>query len=321
MPKIKCLQCNREYIKKKNSKEICGICVSKNKKLKEQLINIQTERYKRTCPTCSSKIVYKNEKRYLKALESNCKCKTCTAIKQFKDLDKQIKLGLKENGFKGKTHSEEVKSVLKKKSTGRKHSEETKLKISYANSGENSIFYGKSLYEIQCKKYGVKIAKKKRDDRIKKLSIKNTGSGNPMYGKPSPQGSGNGWSGWYKDIYFRSFLELSFLVNWVNRFKLDIESAEKKKYRIQYNFNGAERNYFADWIVNGKYLVEIKPKRLWNTPQNKAKFEAAREYCKENILIFKIIEPIKLSKDEIRYLYETNQVMFNKKYNEKFKNY
>jgi hypothetical protein len=36
-----------------------------------------------------------------------------------------------------------------------------------------------------------------------------------MYGKPSPQGSGNGWSGWYKGKYFRSIMELSFIVEYL----------------------------------------------------------------------------------------------------------
>ena len=34
-----------------------------------------------------------------------------------------------------------------------------------------------------------------------------------MYGRFSPRGSGNGWSGWYKEWYFRSLLELSYMIN------------------------------------------------------------------------------------------------------------
>ena len=34
-----------------------------------------------------------------------------------------------------------------------------------------------------------------------------------MFGRPTPQGSGNGWKGWYKGWFFRSLKELSYVVN------------------------------------------------------------------------------------------------------------
>ncbi len=49
------------------------------------------------------------------------------------------------------------------------------------------------------------------------------GEGNNMYGRPSPQGSGNGWSGWYKERYFRSLRELMFLI-YAERFGLNLIS-------------------------------------------------------------------------------------------------
>jgi len=51
-----------------------------------------------------------------------------------------------------------------------------------------------------------------------------------MYGKPAPIGSGNGWSGWYKGWYFRSLLELSFMINVIERFKMSWQNAETKKH-------------------------------------------------------------------------------------------
>lgn len=54
-----------------------------------------------------------------------------------------------------------------------------------------------------------------------------------MYGKPPPKRTGNGISGWWKNkIYFRSLLELAFLIN-AEKTNLAIESAERKEYRFK----------------------------------------------------------------------------------------
>ena len=58
---------------------------------------------------------------------------------------------------------------------------------------------GKTLEEI----YGLEKSIKIRN----KISLASSGENNHMFGKPSPQGSGNGWSGWYKSWFFkRTFL-------------------------------------------------------------------------------------------------------------------
>ena len=45
------------------------------------------------------------------------------------------------------------------------------------------------------------------------LSKASSGENNPMFGRPSPNKSGAGIGGWYKEkIYFRSILELSFII-------------------------------------------------------------------------------------------------------------
>lgn len=45
-----------------------------------------------------------------------------------------------------------------------------------------------------------------------------------------------------------------------------------------------------DFIVNDEFLVEVKPKKLMNTPLNKLKFKAGEKYSKENNLKFKVID-------------------------------
>jgi len=55
-------------------------------------------------------------------------------------------------------------------------------------------------YDIWVKKYGVKIANEKLVSFKHKVSKINSGSGNPMFGKPSPKGSGGGYGVPTKEI-------------------------------------------------------------------------------------------------------------------------
>jgi len=147
-----------------------------------------------------------------------------------------------------------------------------------------------------------------------KLSIINSGDGNPMFGKPSPIGSGNGWSGWYKGWYFRSLLELSYMIFVIERFNLKWDNGEKKKYKIEYDINAVKRNYFPDFFIENKYLVECKPRSLWNSEVNKLKFESATKYCSDRNLVFKIINCRTIKRTELIQLYKSGRIRFIEKY-------
>lgn len=118
-------------------------------------------------------------------------------------------------------------------------------------------------------KFGIQIAEEIC------LSKSNKGHNNGMYGKVSPEGSGNGWSGWYKDIHFRSILELSYLL-YLDENNIEYKSAETKEYEVQYRYNNSDRTYKPDFIVNDE-IIEIKPKNLINSEINKLKFDSARK--------------------------------------------
>lgn len=154
------------------------------------------------------------------------------------------------------------------------------------------------------------------------LSKKYSGKKNPMYGKPTPKKSGNGICGWYKNWYFRSILELSFMINYIERKNINWCSAENKKYRIEYKkYDNSDRTYFADFILEEKLLVEIKPKRLINTPLVQLKTKAAHIFCKNKGLQYKIFTEDnfeKLSKKEIYDLYKNNKIKLLKKTHEEY---
>jgi len=175
---------------------------------------------------------------------------------------------------------------------------------------------GKSFEET----YGKKKAKEIKN----KLSIANTGENNPMYGKPSPKGSGNGFSGWYKNFYFRSLLEFYFLFYLLEN-NIQFKTAERKEYRIKYTLNDINRTYIADfYLIESEELIEIKPLKLTKTLENLEKFKAAKKKygIKFKVLTEKNINKIeyslilKLIKDKELKFTETSYIKF-KKYVEK----
>ena len=174
------------------------------------------------------------------------------------------------------------------------------------------------LLELWTKKYGEDEAYRMLTETRKKQSANSSGKNNGMYGKPSPQGSGNGWSGWYKNWYFRSLLELSYVVLVLERFNIVWSGAETIKIKYV-DFNNVERNYFPDFLLNNKYVIEIKPKRLFNSIQVIYKKNAAIKYCNDNNLIYKIISPQILKISEIRKKYLCGDIIFIDKYDKKFK--
>lgn len=272
------------------------------------------EKMHRQCPLCKTNIEYKSPISYKKSLKENKPCRCCAAKERANRPEEKIRLQAisklnvgEKNHFFGKRHTLETKNKIK-----------TKLKG--VNLGSNGGMYGKSFYDIWVDKYGVEEANKRLSDFKNKQTINQSGVKNPMYGKPSPIGSGNGWSGWYNGWYFRSLRELTFMVNVIERFGFEWETGESNKWKIKYvDYNGSERNYFPDFILNNKYMIECKPKRLWNSYGVSRKKEVAIEFCGNNGLKYKLVDYGTLSVEKIKNMYETGIIKFIKKYEQKYK--
>ena len=191
--------------------------------------------------------------------------------------------------------------------------------VSSGKFKKGQISNTKSIYNCWLDRYGKDIADKKWKSFLEKQSFNNRGIKNSMYSKPSPVGSGNGWSGWYKGWYFRSILELSYMVNIIEKFNLKWENAESKKLTIPYTIDNINRTYRADFLINNKYLIDCKPKKLHNSYQNTFKKEAAIKFCNERGYIFKFSQIPKLSTEKIINLYKNKEIKFLERYENKFK--
>jgi hypothetical protein len=256
------------------------------------------EEYTRKCPECNEIITHKTKYSRNQCDHNKRPCRSCSSKIRYKNygstidiINAEVKSGERKNGFQNHVHSIESKNLISQSHLNNSDSYKTpefRDKMRIISSGENNSMYGKTVFDIWVEKYGIEEANKRDSNRRKKWSSKSKGKNNPMYGKEPPQKSGNGISGWYNSFFFRSLHELKFILI-CERFKLKIISAEK--IRIKYlSYTGNERTYSPDFIVDNKYLIEVKPKKLHNTPLNLLKFASVIEYCKENELKFKVLD-------------------------------
>jgi len=273
--------------------------------------------YIRKCPKCGKNVISKGKyarNNFLKAIRKKTVCYSCSMKLRSK------KYTGKNNPFYGKRHSKKVIEKLKVPSAHCKTKWFRELRRKQT-TGKNNPMYGKNWYDFWVKKYGVKEAKVKLKKHKERKSIASSGKNNSMYGRPSPEGSGNGWSGWYKGWFFRSIKELSYMINIIEKNHLIWESAETKELSIKYiDYKGDERTYRADFLINNNVLVEIKPRKLENSISVLCKKKAAINFCKKKKLKYKIVfDPKLLSTEEMKKLYFTNQIKFLPRYEEMFK--
>jgi transposase len=174
---------------------------------------------------------------------------------------------------------------------------------------------GNSAYKVWVKKYGIEKANEMKLELKARQSLMFSGDKNPMFGKPSPNGSGVGYKGWYKGFYFRSLRELSYVIN-LDKNHTEWISCENKNFVIEYNFLNGKRTYRPDFFVKN-CVIEIKPTRLHKTPLIAAKTDAAIKFCKEKGYKFAIIDfPInaKAISEQLSY----GNIKFARDYEQKF---
>lgn len=161
------------------------------------------------------------------------------------------------------------------------------------NKGNKNGRYGKSIKQISINKYGLDIGFQKYKQWSQKLSEHGFQSGelNPSFGKSPPLNSGISYKGWYKEIFFRSTLELCFLL------KYEIENgylptiADDKKYRISYiDGYGKLRTYVPDFIdLSSKIIFELKCEIFVLNEINILKANAAKQKFEKEGFGYKII--------------------------------
>lgn len=124
-------------------------------------------------------------------------------------------------------------------------------------------------------------------------------------------------SGWYNGLYFRSSLELSFLVN--NSHK-SFSSCEIKKYAVTYLAKDKIKKYYPDY-TDGELIYEIKPTSLLNFAFNQDKITAAKEKFGDSYKVITEQESNYISKEVIKQLIENGSVILVKNSEKTFEKY
>jgi len=271
-------------------------------------------KYSIICDKCSSKFerLYVNRINSVKKCNGADMCRTCSLEYQYLTGNRKSHFSDMNSKNKGKPF-EDLYGVEK--------SNKLKQQLSIKNSGENNPNYGGKhnhgfVDNPICGPIQEYYGKEKADSLRAVRSANATGNKNPMYGKPSPTGSGNGWSGWYKHYFFRSILELSYLV-YLDSSDIYFETAEAKEYRISYIKNNTDRTYHPDFVIGDK-IIEVKPKKLINTIDNQLKFAAAKLRYGDKFIIITEDDIPKLSDDEVYKLYDNNLIQWTDRYKIKF---
>lgn len=271
--------------------------------------------FTRNCPSCNCVLTYTTSSAKNLANRVNASCRACAAKKRGQIYKEKFKGS--GNPFYGKKHTEETKYKLKQADKSYTKTEEFRNKISKISKEKGCG--GRQYYNTWIKLFGIEGAKEREQIRKEKLSKAMSGKNNPMFGKSSPEGSGNGWKGWYKGWFFRSLLELSYMINVIEKDNLKWMKAEADILTIPYTYNGKERTYRADFLINDTVLVEIKPQKLIDGSELvKTKAKAAIDFCKAKGLEYRLISCDKLSTDKLLELYENNSIIFTDRYELKF---
>lgn len=161
------------------------------------------------------------------------------------------------------------------------------------NKGIKNGRYGKSIKQTLIDKYGPDIGLQKYKQWSQKLSEHGFQAGelNPSFGKSPPHNSGKSYKGWYKGIFFRSTLELSFIL------KYEIENsylpivADDKTYRLSYTDGyGKLRTYVPDFVdLSSKIIFELKSAAFVLNEINILKAAAAQKQFEKEGFYYKII--------------------------------
>lgn len=309
----------------------------------------------RKCPICNIDVSYKTKKNFLSAEKRNSKCKSCAAkenynaIKLFKlkcynctDKDVFFKT---ESGMNHAINNNKVlcKSCKMKLSNSiptnfMRKCPDCKKELYYKNKKclidannknkkclqcrskkENNPMFGKNLFDMWIDKYGIEEAVRRKENHAKRSAC--NGEKNGMFGKVPSRGVGRGWGGYYKNHYFRSLMELHYLIFLVEN-NIRFESAENVIFKVEYMYKDKIHNYFPDfYLIDTNEIIEIKPKCFTSNDINKVKYEyAIKKYGNQ----YKIIteEDIKFCNvDKLYYMTINNEIVFDTNCNDKFVKY
>lgn len=153
------------------------------------------------------------------------------------------------------------------------------------NIGPENGRYGKTFRETLTNKYGKNIADQKMLDISNHMKSKSRfGKNNHQYGKSPHKYTGIGYSGQYKTLFFRSCLELMFIMDYEIKNGVLPINAETKNFMAIKNNKTYKPDFYCEKTNS---IIEIKPSQLLNYYSDK--IIALQEMCKNKHMNFVVI--------------------------------
>ncbi len=115
---------------------------------------------------------------------------------------------------------------------------------------------------------------------------------NPEYAKKVIQNSKRKYvTGYYKKIYYDSSYELAFLLKLESE-RGSLECIKRVDFYISYkDKNNKSSCYYPDFILDDKFLIEVKGKAPWIDLENlELKNLAGKSWCLKNNMRFRLVE-------------------------------
>lgn len=266
----------------------------------------------KNCPICNRDVKFKNEVTLATSQRRNSPCRSCIMKKE--DLNDSLEVKcLKCNRVKiysnkynanfarvrnrcaSCSRANANKELWKDKEfRDRKSKATTKRLKEYWSDSEKRKELGRRT--------SIRNIERWKDDEYRDQMIVNLLIQQKRYGKSH--------AGHYKGTFFRSSLELNFLMQIDNMGKKWI-SCENSEYAIRYMYKDKMHTYYPDFKVDN-VVYEIKPSKNFNDPIVKAKEAAAITWCKERNLEYKMLDPGKINSQDLNKLKENPNITFLK---------
>ena len=115
---------------------------------------------------------------------------------------------------------------------------------------------------------------------------------NPEYARKVIENSKRSFKcGFYKGLYYNSSYELAFILKLEGE-RSDLECVKRANTFISYKKkNDKIGHYYPDFILDDKFLIEVKGYGPWVDLDNLSrKNKAAKTWCKDNNLKFRVVE-------------------------------
>jgi very-short-patch-repair endonuclease len=139
------------------------------------------------------------------------------------------------------------------------HTEEAKKKISDKNKGENNGMYGKKMSD-ECKSL--------HSQKMKTLILEGKFT-------PNTNNRNTHWESTLDGVKYRS--------SWECLYKLHNPNSIYEKLRIEYIYQDKTKIYIVDFIdETNKLVIEVKPNNILKQEISKVKLKYLNEWCKDN---------------------------------------